>query len=65
MLIIEKLNQFYGQSHILHDISFTVPEKQCTCIIGRNGVGKTTLLKSIMGQVAIKADKLNYDDTDY
>lgn len=64
MLIVEKLNQFYGQSHILHNISFTVPEKQCTCIIGRNGVGKTTLLKSIMGQVAIKAEKLSYNQQD-
>lgn len=64
MLVVEKLNQFYGQSHILHNISFTVPEKQCTCIIGRNGVGKTTLLKSIMGQVAIKADELSYNQQD-
>lgn len=64
MLVVEKLNQFYGQSHILHNISFTVPEKQCTCIIGRNGVGKTTLLKSIMGQVAIKADQLSYNQQD-
>ena len=52
MLTIENLNQSYGQSHILHNISFTAPEKACTCIIGRNGVGKTTLLKAIMGQVA-------------
>ncbi|UOO82083.1 urea ABC transporter ATP-binding subunit UrtE [Uruburuella testudinis] len=64
MLSIENLNQYYGQSHILHDISFTAPEKECTCIIGRNGVGKTTLLKSIMGEVAAKADKLHYQDTD-
>ncbi|MDO5638239.1 MAG: urea ABC transporter ATP-binding subunit UrtE [Neisseria sp.] len=64
MLHIENLNQSYGQSHILHDISFTAPEKECTCIIGRNGVGKTTLLKSIMGQVAAKADKMQYGDTD-
>ncbi|NOL50511.1 urea ABC transporter ATP-binding subunit UrtE [Pelistega europaea] len=64
MLVVENLNQFYGQSHILHNISFTVPDKECTCIIGRNGVGKTTLLKSIMGQVAIKADKLTYNNQD-
>ncbi len=61
MLVVNNLNQFYGQSHILHDISFTAPEKECTCIIGRNGVGKTTLLKSIMGQVAISADELTYN----
>lgn len=64
MLSVKNLNQYYGQSHILHDISFTAPEKQCTCIIGRNGVGKTTLLKSIMGQVAAKAEQLSYDGTD-
>ena len=60
MLTIENLNQSYGQSHILHNISFTAPEKACTCIIGRNGVGKTTLLKAIMGQVAAQADTLKY-----
>ncbi|HBO37953.1 MAG TPA: urea ABC transporter ATP-binding subunit UrtE [Pasteurellaceae bacterium] len=64
MLIVEKLNQFYGQSHILHDISFNVPDKECTCIIGRNGVGKTTLLKSIMGQIPAQADKLTYNEID-
>ncbi len=63
MLTISQLNQFYGQSHILHDISFSVPEKQCTCIIGRNGVGKTTLLKAIMGQVAAQAAELSYSGT--
>ena len=63
MLTISQLNQFYGQSHILHDISFSVPEKQCTCIIGRNGVGKTTLLKAIMGQVAAQAAELSYGGT--
>ena len=64
MLTIENLNQSYGQSHILHNISFTAPEKACTCIIGRNGVGKTTLLKAIMGQVAAKADTLKYGNID-
>ncbi|WP_037588445.1 urea ABC transporter ATP-binding subunit UrtE [Stenoxybacter acetivorans] len=64
MLKVENLNQYYGQSHILHNISFEVPNKQCTCIIGRNGVGKTTLLKSIMGQVAVKADVMQYSDMD-
>lgn len=49
MLSIKKLNQFYGQSHTLWDLTFDVPEKSCTCILGRNGVGKTTLMQSIMG----------------
>lgn len=61
MLSIKKLNQFYGQSHILHDISFDAPEGECTCIIGRNGVGKTTLLKSIMGMVKADSEVLSYN----
>lgn len=60
MLKIEKLNQYYGQSHILRNIEFEVPEGQCTCIIGRNGVGKTTLLKSIMGIVKSSSQTLTY-----
>lgn len=59
MLNVEQLNQYYGESHILHDISFHVPAKQCTCIIGRNGVGKTTLLKTIMGQTAAKSGSIS------
>src|SRR5690606_38738167 len=52
VLQIEKLNQFYGESHTLWDISREVPEGGCLCLMGRNGVGKTTLLKSVMGSVA-------------
>jgi urea transport system ATP-binding protein len=51
VLELDKLNQFYGESHTLWDISMTVPEKGCLCLMGRNGVGKTTLLKSVMGAV--------------
>lgn len=64
MMTIEKLNQFYGQSHILRDISFEVPEGECTCIIGRNGVGKTTLLKSIMGIVKSTGETFSYRGTE-
>ncbi len=49
MLRIDNLNQHYGQSHTLWDLSFEVPENSCTCVLGRNGVGKTTLMQSIMG----------------
>ncbi len=49
MLSIESLNQYYGQSHTLWDVSLTIQPGICTCLMGRNGVGKTTLLKSIMG----------------
>lgn len=49
MLSIQNLNQYYGQSHTLWDLAFEVPAHSCTCILGRNGVGKTSLLQSIMG----------------
>ena len=60
MLAIEKLNQFYGESHTLWDLDLEVPAGQCTCVMGRNGVGKTTLLKAVMGEVAIKSGELRY-----
>ena len=47
MLKIEKLNHYYGESHTLWDLDLDVPEGQCTCVMGRNGVGKTTLMKCI------------------
>lgn len=49
MLRCENLNVFYAESHILRDISIEVQEGQVVCLMGRNGVGKTTLLKTIMG----------------
>jgi len=49
MLNIQNLNQYYGQSHTLWDLTFSVPQNSCTCVLGRNGVGKTTLMQSIMG----------------
>lgn len=49
MLKIQNLNVYYGESHILRDVDLTVPEGKMVCLIGRNGVGKTTLLKTIMG----------------
>ncbi len=48
-LKISGLNQFYGESHTLWDLDLEVPEGDCLCVMGRNGVGKTTLLRSIMG----------------
>jgi len=53
MLTINKLNQFYAQSHTLWDLSLEVETGKCTCIMGRNGVGKTTLAKAIMGALPI------------
>jgi len=61
MLTIEKINQYYGGSHILRDVSFDVPGGQCTALLGRNGVGKTTLLKCLMGLLPIRSGALSLD----
>ncbi|GHB23583.1 urea ABC transporter ATP-binding subunit UrtE [Salinicola rhizosphaerae] len=61
MLSVEKLDQYYGESHILRDLSLEVPAGRCTCVMGRNGVGKTTLLKTIMGEVGARAGEIRFD----
>lgn len=58
VLRVEKLNQYYGESHTLWDVELDVPEGTCTCLMGRNGVGKTTLLKSIMGSLAVASGQV-------
>ncbi|MCW8345852.1 urea ABC transporter ATP-binding subunit UrtE [Vibrio sp. ZSDZ65] len=55
MLQIQSLNQFYGESHTLWDLDMSIPEGKCTVLMGRNGVGKTTLLQCIMGLVKVKS----------
>ena len=64
MLKLEKLNQYYGQSHTLWDLSLEIKEGRCTCLMGRNGVGKTTITKAIMGLVPSKDGKILYDGED-
>jgi urea transport system ATP-binding protein len=54
MLKVAALDQYYGESHTLWSVDMEVPEGSCTCIMGRNGVGKTTLLRCIMGLVPSK-----------
>ncbi|SRR6266581_4451554 len=51
MLAVSNLNQYYGGSHILRNLTFEVPAGKVTALLGRNGVGKTTLLKTLMGIV--------------
>jgi urea transport system ATP-binding protein len=53
MLDVENLNQFYGGSHTLWNVGLSVPEGSCTCLMGRNGMGKTTLLRCIMGLLPV------------
>ncbi len=64
MLKIDKLNQFYGQSHTLWDLDMEIKPARCTCVMGRNGVGKTTLTKAIMGLIPAKDGKIIYDGDD-
>jgi len=63
MLQVEKLNQYYGGSHILRNVSFDVPAGKCTTLLGRNGVGKTTLLRSLMGLVKVRSGDIRLDST--
>jgi urea transport system ATP-binding protein len=60
MLNVTNINQYYGGSHILHDVSLQVQSGKVTVILGRNGVGKTTLLKSLMGLVPIKTGSIEF-----
>jgi urea transport system ATP-binding protein len=62
MLAISRLNQYYGGSHILRDVSFDVPAGKCTTLLGRNGVGKTTLLRCLMGLVAARSGEIRFGD---
>ncbi|HEX9182474.1 MAG TPA: urea ABC transporter ATP-binding subunit UrtE [Burkholderiales bacterium] len=57
---VEGLNQFYGGSHILRDLSFEVPAGKVTALLGRNGVGKTTLLKTLMGLVPARSGEIRF-----
>ncbi|MCC4286070.1 urea ABC transporter ATP-binding subunit UrtE [Marinobacter salarius] len=61
MLKIEKLNQFYGESHTLWELELDVPKGQCTCVMGRNGVGKTTLMKCVMGEESTSSGSIQFD----
>jgi urea transport system ATP-binding protein len=64
MLTVENLNQAYGGSHILRGLSFEVKTGEVTTLLGRNGVGKTTLLKSLMGVVKTKSGNIAFDGKD-
>lgn len=62
MLTVSGLNVYYGESHILRDVDLSVPQGQMVCLIGRNGVGKTTLLKTIMGLLRPRTGNIVFND---
>ena len=64
MMTVDNLNQYYGGSHILRNVSFEVPVGQVTALLGRNGVGKTTLLKCLMGLLPVRTGSIRFADND-
>jgi urea transport system ATP-binding protein len=64
MLQVTQLNQFYGESHTLWDLDVEIPKGQCTCIMGRNGVGKTTFVQSVMGLLPIQSGSMLFEGQD-
>ncbi|MEH4799392.1 urea ABC transporter ATP-binding subunit UrtE [Atlantibacter hermannii] len=62
MLQVSGLNQYYGGSHILRGVSFEVRPGEVTCLLGRNGVGKSTLLKCLMGLIAARSGEVMFQD---
>lgn len=64
MLTLNALNQYYGSSQVLRDVDLTVPAGACTVLLGRNGVGKTTLLRCLMGLTPIRSGSVTLDGRD-
>ena len=64
MLSVHELNQYYGGSHILRGVSFEAKLGEVTVVLGRNGVGKTTLLRSLMGVVPVRSGRLQLGEVD-
>ena len=64
LLEVDKINTYYGISHILFDVSLAVDKKEVVCVLGRNGVGKTTLLRSIMGLTVPRSGKVLFNGSD-
>jgi urea transport system ATP-binding protein len=64
VLTLSNVNQFYGGSHTLRDLSLEIPDAACTTLLGRNGVGKTTLLKCLVGMLPIRSGVINWQGRD-
>ena len=61
-MVVSGLNQYYGGSHILRNVGFEVPPGKVTALLGRNGVGKTTLLRTLMGLVPAKSGRVAFEE---
>jgi len=64
MLSVTKLNHYYGSSHTLHDVDLEIKIGSCTALLGRNGVGKSTLLKCLMGVQPVRSGTVRFDGQD-
>lgn len=64
MLSVNKLNHFYGGSHTLHDLDLEIATGSCTALLGRNGVGKSTLLKCLMGLLPVRSGAVHFEGAD-
>ena len=62
MLKVAKLNQYYGGSHILRDLDFEIPAGKVTALLGRNGVGKSTLLRTLMGLIPSRTGVIEFEN---
>jgi urea transport system ATP-binding protein len=64
MLTVSKLNHYYGGSHTLRDVDLEIATGSCTALLGRNGVGKSTLLKCLMGVLSVRSGEILFDGQD-
>jgi urea transport system ATP-binding protein len=64
VLAVKGINQFYGGSHILWNVDLSVPQGSLVCLLGRNGMGKTTLLKCIMGLLKVRSGSISFEGVD-
>jgi branched-chain amino acid transport system ATP-binding protein len=64
MLTLEAVNSFYGRAHILHDVAFGVPQGSVLVLLGRNGAGKSTVMKTLIGLVTPASGRIQFDGAD-
>ncbi|MCW5557309.1 MAG: urea ABC transporter ATP-binding subunit UrtE [Verrucomicrobiae bacterium] len=63
-LSLDKINAYYGESHILRNVSFTIEPGEVVCLMGRNGMGKTTTLKTLMGLLPARSGTITFEGTE-